>query len=112
MPQLGSLLAQRLVDFTEEREDIRKSIGIPLLIYLRMTVSHRDRDNASEHVQIATTLVIVKPLHVTGMDDQGFLEVRLQIGRQVGLTRLQNLLVARSLIRGCLVIALGHLSWR
>lgn len=53
-----------------------------------MTVSHRDRDNASEHVQIATTLVIVKPLHVTGVDDQRFLEVRLQIGRQMGLTRL------------------------
>lgn len=32
MPQLGSLLAQRLVDFTEEREDIRKRIEIPLLI--------------------------------------------------------------------------------
>lgn len=85
---LSALLTLLQEKRREEREDIRKSIEIPLLNYLRMTVSHRDRDNASEHVQIATTLVIVKPLHVTGVDDQWFLEMRLQIGRQVGLTRL------------------------
>lgn len=61
---------------------------IPLLLCLRMTVSHRDRDNAPEHVQIATTLVIVEPLHMPSVNDQWFLEVRLQIGRQVCLTRL------------------------
>lgn len=74
----------------------------------RMTMTHRDGNNAAKHIQISVAIMIEQPLHVAGVDEQRLLVVGLYVWCQVIFTQFLNVFIAGTLILWRHKITVGH----
>lgn len=65
-----------------------------------MTMTDRNGDDACKHVQVSLSLVVPKPLHLSGVNGQGFLVVVDMVRGQVRLSDATHLLQSGSTVCG------------